>query len=119
LLPSLLWPSLARAADHGCQHSPDLIGKCHIVKGSLGLSRGQGVTLLGDDGNITLIRPPPGSNTDIAPKVMQNWEYWQSRTHDLSIRLQGEYRVCPLPPEAGLEKACITDGRRFHADPAQ
>jgi hypothetical protein len=116
----LLLPATASAAEVTCKRSPALIGKCALVKGSLGLAPGIGVTLIREDGSKVLITAPPGSNADIAPKVMQNWLYWQSKTRQMSTRMAGTYELCPLPAQpndAGITEAgCINNGSKFTED---
>ena len=50
----------AMAAEMTCKKSPALTGKCSTVKGSLGLTPGIGVTLVSEDGNRIVVRPPLG-----------------------------------------------------------
>lgn len=118
----MLLPATAMAAEKTCKRSPDLAGPCRIVKGSLGLTPGLGVTLRGEDGTETLIKAPPGSNADIAPSVMQNWLYWQSRTGAMRTRITGSFDLCPLPVQpntAGISAfGCINSGRHITQDKA-
>ena len=77
----MLVPLAANAAgEKTCKKAPTLTGACRMVKGSLGLTSGIGVTLNTEDGSRIVIKAPAGTNADIAPKVMQNWLYWQSKT---------------------------------------
>ena len=110
----------AMAAEMTCKKSPALTGKCSIVKGSLGLTQGIGVTLDSEDGTRTIIKSPPDSNADIASDVMQNWLYWQSKTGSMRTRITGSFEVCPLPPavnSAGIKDfGCINKGTRITQD---
>jgi len=112
----------AMAADMTCKKSPALTGKCSTVKGSLGLTSGIGVTLESEDGKRTIIKAPPDSNADIAPVVMQNWLYWQSKTGSMKTRITGSFELCPLPPSinsAGINDfGCINQGTRITQDKA-
>ena len=112
----------AMAADMTCKKSPALTGKCSTVKGSLGLTSGIGVTLNSEDGTRTIIKAPPDSNADIAPVVMQNWLYWQSKTGSMKTRITGSFELCPLPPSinsAGINDfGCINKGTRITQDKA-
>jgi len=116
----LLLPTAAGAAEMTCKKSPALIGKCTTVQGSLGLTPGLGVTLNTDDGTRTIIKAPPDSNADIAPVVMQNWLYWQSKTGSMRTRITGTFELCPLPPaanSAGIKDfGCINKGTRIAQD---
>ena len=103
----LLLPAAASAAEITCKKSPALTGQCREVKGSLGLTPGLGVTLVADDGTRIIIKSPPGTNADIAPPVMQNWLYWQSKTNSMKTRITGSFELCPLP--AGVNSAGISD----------
>ena len=103
----LLLPASASAAEITCKKSPALTGICREVKGSLGLTPGLGVTLVADDGTRIIIKSPPGTNADIAPPVMQNWLYWQSKTNSMKTRITGSFELCPLP--AGVNSAGISD----------
>lgn len=107
----------AMAAEMTCKKSPVLTGKCFTVKGSLGLTPGLGVTLVSEDGTRTIIKAPPDSNADIAPVVMQNWLYWQSKTGSIKTRIDGTFELCPLPPainSAGIKDfGCISKGTRI------
>ena len=118
----LLLPSWAHAAEMTCKRSPALTGKCSTVKGSLGLTAGIGVTLVSEDGTRTIIKAPPDSNADIAPVVMQNWLYWQSKTGSMRTRITGTFELCPLPPSinsAGIKDfGCINKGTRITEDRA-
>ena len=123
LLATLLFvSSVANAAEMTCKRSPALTGKCTTVKGSLGLTPGVGVTLSSEDGTRTLIKAPPDSNADIAPPVMQNWLYWQSKTGSMRTRITGTFEVFPLPPDlnsAGIKDfGCINKGTRITEDKA-
>jgi hypothetical protein len=119
---ALLLPSLSHAAEMTCKRSPALTGKCSTVKGSLGLTPGIGVTLVSEDGTRIAIKAPPDSNADIAPAVMQNWLYWQSRTGSMRTRITGSFELCPLPPavnSAGIKDfGCINKGMRITQDKA-
>ena len=116
----LLFPLAASAAEITCKRSPALTGQCRMIKGSLGLTQGLGVTLMSEDGTQTLIKAPPDSNADIAPVVMQNWLYWQSKTGSMRTRITGSFELCPLPPvtsSAGSKDAgCINRGNRITQD---
>jgi hypothetical protein len=116
----LLFPLAASAAEITCRRSPALTGQCREVKGSLGLTPGVGVTLMSEDGSQTLIKAPPDSNADIAPAVMQNWLYWQSKTGSMKTRITGSFELCPLPPatnSAGIKDfGCINRGSRITQD---
>jgi len=116
----LLLPAAASAAEITCKKSPALTGSCGITKGSLGLTPGLGVTLVSEDGTRVIIKPPPGSNADIAPVVMQNWLYWQSKTGAMSTRITGAFQLCPLPPDinsAGIKDfGCINAGSHITVD---
>ena len=103
----LLLPTAASAAEVTCKKSPALTGACREVKGSLGLTPGLGVTLNADDGTKIMIKAPPGTNADIAPPVMQNWLYWQSKTNSMKTRITGSFELCPLP--GGVNAAGISD----------
>ena len=110
----------ALAAEMTCKKSPALTGRCSTVKGSLGLTPGLGVTLTAEDGTRIIIKAPPDSNADIAPKVMQNWLYWQSKTGSMKTRITGAYELCPLPPQingAGIKDfGCINNATRITVD---
>ncbi len=88
--------------------------------GNEGLSPDAGVILTREDGSRVLIKAPQNSNADIAPRVMQNWLYWKSKTGRVSTRMAGTFELCPLPAEpndAGInEAACINNGSRFTED---
>lgn len=116
----LLFPLAASAAEMTCKRSPALTGQCRTIKGSLGLTPGVGVTLTSEDGGQTLIKAPPDSNADIAPAVMQNWLYWQSKTGSMKTRITGSFEICPLPPAtntAGIKDfGCINRGSRITQD---
>ena len=103
----MLLPTAASAAEITCKKSPALTGQCREVKGSLGLTPGLGVTVMADDGTKIMIKAPPDSNADIAPPVMQNWLYWQSKTSSMKTRITGQFEICPLP--ASVNSAGITD----------
>ena len=116
----LLFPLAASAAEMTCKRSPALTGQCRTIKGSLGLTPGVGVTLMSEDGGQTVIKSPPDSNADIAPVVMQNWLYWQSKTGSMRTRITGSFELCPLPPvtnSAGSrDSGCINRGSRITED---
>ena len=116
----LLLPVAARAAEITCKRSPALTGECRVVRGSLGLTPGLGVTLMGEDGNRSRIIAPPDSNADIAPVVMQNWLFWQGKTGSMRTRITGAFDLCPLPAEvngAGIKDfACIAAGSHITVD---
>lgn len=116
----LLSTMTAAAAELTCKQAPSLTGPCQKVTGSLGLTPGLGVTLMSEDGNRALIKAPPDSNADIAPAVMQNWLYWQTKSGSISTRITGSFELCPLPPvpnPAGIkETACINSGSRISQD---
>lgn len=99
-----------------CKRSDAVTAKCSMVTGSLGLTRGVGVTLNTDDGKRVLIKAPPDSNADIPPAVMQNWLYWQSKTGRMDTRIKGRYEICPLPGGQEGEFACINSGSHITAD---
>lgn len=116
----LLSTLTANAAELTCKRNPFLTGTCQKVTGSLGLTPGLGVTLMSEDGNRTLIKAPPDSNADIAPTVMQNWLYWQTKSGSIRTRITGSFELCPLPPvvnPAGIkDTACINSGSRISQD---
>ena len=116
----LLLPAAAQAAEISCKKSPALTGQCRLVKGSLGLTPGLGVTLVTEDGARTIIKAPPDSNADIAPPVMQNWLYWQSKTGSMKTRITGSFEICPLPTStnsAGItDFGCINRGTHITQD---
>lgn len=116
----LLLPVAASAAEMTCKKSPALTGACREVKGSLGLTPGLGVTLISEDGTRVIIKAPPGSNADIAPPVMQNWLYWQSKTGSMKTRITGSFELCPLPTSinaAGISDfGCINRGTHISED---
>ncbi len=116
----LLLPATASAAELTCKKSPALTGTCREIKGSLGLTPGLGVTLLADDGTKVIIKAPPGTNADIAPPVMQNWLYWQSKTGSMKTRITGSFELCPLPTStnaAGItDFGCINRGTHITQD---
>jgi hypothetical protein len=116
----LLLPATASAAEITCKKSPALTGQCREVKGSLGLTPGLGVTLVADDGTKIIIKAPPDSNADIAPPVMQNWLYWQSKTNSMKTRITGQFELCPLPTSvnsAGINDfGCINRGTHIAQD---
>jgi len=121
LLAVLLVLSTASfAAEITCKKSPALTGQCRMVKGSLGLTSGLGVTLNAEDGTRFLVKAPPDSNADIAPKVMQNWLYWQSQTNSMQTRILGTFEMCPLPAQvnaAGIKDfACVNNATRITVD---
>ena len=115
-----LLPVAASAAEMTCKKSPALTGACREVKGSLGLTPGLGVTLISEDGTRVIIKAPPGSNADIAPPVMQNWLYWQSKTGSMKTRITGSFELCPLPTSinaAGISDfGCINRGTHISED---
>jgi hypothetical protein len=116
----LLLSVAANAAETTCKRSPALTGQCRMVKGSLGLTSGIGVTLVAEDGTRIVIKAPPDSNADIAVPVMQNWLYWQSKTGSMKTRINGSFEVCPLPSQinpAGIKDfGCITKGTKITED---
>jgi hypothetical protein len=116
----LLLPAAVSAAETTCKKSPALTGQCRMVKGSLGLTPGLGVTLMADDGTKIIIKAPPDSNADIAPPVMQNWLYWQTRTNSMRTRITGTFELCPLPSQinaAGIKDyGCINRGTKIAQD---
>jgi hypothetical protein len=116
----LLLPVAAQAAEITCKRSPALTGECRVVRGSLGLTPGLGVTLMGEDGSRSRIVAPPDSNADIVPAVMQNWLFWQSKTGSMRTRITGAFQLCPLPLEvngAGIRDfACIAAGSHITVD---
>jgi hypothetical protein len=118
LLPMLAFAGPAMAQT--CRNSAAVTGKCTVVRGSLGLTRGLGVTLETGDGRRILIKAPPDSNADIPRDVMQHWLYWQSRTGHMDIRITGHFQICPLPARpnsAGIANfACINSGSHIAAD---
>lgn len=120
LLLLLLVPATAFAAETTCRKSAALTGACAVVKGSLGMTQGVGVTLNTEDGRRILIKAPPDSNMDIAAPVMQNWLYWQSKTGAMRTRINGSFQLCPLPAQvnaAGIsEFGCIQAGSRITED---
>lgn len=113
-----LLPCMALAAEPSCKKSPALTGKCTLVKGSLGLTPGKGITLVSEDGQTILVKAPPDSNADVAPVVMQNWLYWQGKTNNMNTRMTGSFEACPLPPQEGQQTACINAGTHLTADKA-
>ncbi|HEY4076794.1 MAG TPA: hypothetical protein VGM26_07655 [Rhizomicrobium sp.] len=119
---ALFLPLAVSAAEITCKKSPALTGQCSIVKGSLGLTSGIGVTLISEDGTRVLIKAPPDSNADIAPVVMQNWLYWQSKTGSMKTRIIGAFQLCPLPAQvngAGIRDfGCINAGSHINVDKA-
>jgi hypothetical protein len=121
LLPSISLGT-AMAAEISCKKSPALTGQCRTVKGSLGLTSGLGVTVAADDGTKIIIKAPPDSNADIAPPVMQNWLYWQSKTGSMRTRITGTFEICPLPSQintAGIKDyGCINRGTKIAQDKA-
>jgi hypothetical protein len=117
----LLLPATASAAEITCKKSPALTGICREVKGSLGLTPGLGVvTLIAEDGTRIIIKAPPGTNADIAPPVMQNWLYWQSKTGSMKTRITGSFELCPLPASANsagiTDFGCINKGTHITQD---
>ena len=115
-----LLPCAAMAAEITCKKSPVLTGQCRMVKGSLGLTPGVGVTVVAEDGTKIIIKAPPDSNADIAVPVMQNWLYWQSKTGSMKTRIAGTYELCPLPSvinTPGIKDfGCITKGSKITED---
>jgi hypothetical protein len=107
-------------AQASCKRSSALLDKCSTLSGSLGLTRGVGVTLRTDDGKRYLIKAPPDSNADIPQAVMQNWLYQQSKTGRMDTRITGRFEVCPLPGQADrggiTDFACINSGSHITAD---
>jgi hypothetical protein len=103
-----------------CRSSHAVTGKCTVVRGSLGLTDGLGVTLTTDDGQRTLIKAPPDSNADIPRAVMNRWLYWKVRTHNMNAHVKGRFQICPLPPvpnRADINNvACINSGAHIVAD---
>ncbi|MBA2587582.1 MAG: hypothetical protein H0U98_03055 [Alphaproteobacteria bacterium] len=120
LLAAMIQP--CAAAEITCKKSPALTGQCRMVKGSLGLTSGVGVTVVAEDGTKTIIKAPPDSNADIATPVMQNWLYWQSQTGSMRTRITGTFELCPLPSQinaAGIKDyGCINKGIRIAQDKA-
>jgi len=122
LLAVLLMLPLAvnAAGEKTCKKAQTLTGACRMMKGSLGLSSGIGVTLIAEDGTRIIIKAPADTNADIAPKVMQNWLYWQTQTNSMKTRILGTFEVCPLPAElnaAGIKDfACINNATRITQD---
>jgi hypothetical protein len=118
----LLVPLSAGAAEITCKKSPALTGTCSTIKGSLGLTSNIGVTLDSEDGRRFIIKAPPDSNADIAPVVMQNWLYWQTRTNSMKTRITGSFEICPLPSAinmAGIKDyGCINKGTHITQDKA-
>ena len=117
----LMLPAAARSGgETTCKKSTVLTGACRMVKGSLGLTSGLGVTLNAEDGTRIIVKAPADSNADIAPKVMQNWLYWQTKTNSMKTRILGTFEVCPLPTElngAGIKDfACINNATRITED---
>lgn len=119
-LVMLFLPAATMAAEVTCKRSPALTGQCRMVKGSLGLTPGLGVTVAADDGTRIIIKAPPDSNADIAPPVMQNWLYWQSKTGSMRTRITGTFEICPLPSQmntAGIKDyGCINRGTKIAQD---
>ena len=116
----VLLPVSAMAAEMTCKRSAALTGQCRMVKGSLGLTPGLGVTVEAEDGTKTIIKAPPDSNADIAPPVMQNWLFWQSKTGSMKTRITGSFEICPLPSQvntAGIKDyGCINRGTKITQD---
>ena len=119
-LVMMLLPVAASAAEITCKKSPALTGQCRMVKGSLGLTSGLGVTLVIEDGTKVIIKAPPDSNADIAVPVMQNWLYWQTKTGSMKTRITGTFELCPLPSQlnaAGIKDyGCINRGTKIAQD---
>jgi len=120
VLVMALLPCVAQAAEITCKKSPALTGQCRMVKGSLGLTSGLGATVAAEDGTKIIIKAPPDSNADIAPPVMQNWLYWQSKTGSMRTRITGTFEICPLPSQintAGIKDyGCINRGTKIAQD---
>jgi hypothetical protein len=120
VLVMMFLPGAAMAAEITCKRSPALTGQCRMVKGSLGLTPGLGVTVAAEDGTKIIIKAPPDSNADIAPPVMQNWLYWQSKTGSMRTRITGTFEICPLPSQintAGIKDyGCINRGTKIAQD---
>lgn len=120
IVAMMLLPVAAKAAEVTCKRSPALTGQCRMVKGSLGLTPGIGVNVVADDGTKILIKAPPDSNADIAPPVMQNWLYWQSKTGSMRTRITGTFEICPLPSQlnsTGIKDyGCINRGTKITQD---
>ena len=120
VLVMLFLPTATMAAEVTCRRSPALTGQCRMVKGSLGLTPGLGVTVVAEDGTKIIIKAPPDSNADIAPPVMQNWLYWQSKTGSMRTRITGTFEICPLPSQintAGIKDyGCINRGTKIAQD---
>ena len=122
VLVMVLLPVAATAAETSCKKSTALTGQCRMVKGSLGLTSGLGVTLVTEDGTKVIIKAPPDSNADIAPPVMQNWLFWQTKTGSMKTRIMGTFELCPLPSQintAGIKDyGCINRGTKITQDKA-
>ena len=120
VLMMMFVPGAAQAAEITCKKSPALTGQCRMVKGSLGLTSGLGVTLELEDGTRVIVKAPPDSNADIAPPVMQNWLYWQGRTGSMKTRITGTFELCPLPSQLNAvgikDYGCINRGSRITQD---
>jgi hypothetical protein len=120
LLVMMAFATHAIAAAAACRRSHAVTGKCTLVRGSLGLTDGLGVTLMTEDGRRILIKAPPDSNADISPTVMRRWLYWKVRTHNMDARVKGRFQICPLPPvpnPAGISAvACINSGTHVVVD---
>jgi hypothetical protein len=117
----LMMPIAAYAVgEKSCKRSATLTGACRMVKGSLGLTQGVGVTIDAEDGTKIIIKAPADSNADIAPKVMQNWLYWQTQTNSMKTRILGSFEICPLPatvnPAGIKDTACINNAARITVD---
>jgi hypothetical protein len=116
----MVLPGAATAAEVTCKKSPALTGQCRMVKGSLGLTSGLGVTVAAEDGTKIIIKAPPDSNADIAPPVMQNWLYWQSKTGSMRTRITGTFEICPLPSQINTvgikDYGCINRGTKIAQD---
>jgi hypothetical protein len=120
LLLNLIPRGAALAAEITCKKSPALTGQCRMVKGSLGLTQGLGVTLMAEDGTRIIVKAPPDSNADIAPPVMQNWLFWQSKTGSMKTRITGTFELCPLPSQINAvgikDYGCINKASRIAQD---
>lgn len=119
----LLLSFATHAWAQSCRRSSAVTGKCTVMRGSLGLTPGLGVTLEAKDGRRILIKAPPDSNADIPRDVMQRWLYWESHTGHMDTRINGRFQVCPLPARtnsAGItDYGCINSGSHITADKSQ
>ena len=93
-----------------CKKSPALTGACRMVKGSLGLTPGIGVTLMTEDGTQIIIKAPPDCNADIAPPGDAELALLaeQDRLHE-DPHHRAPSSSAPCPPE--LNSAGIKDYR--------